>query len=99
MTTLPTQYAYTREIPGHQTGGIRVQEGDLLHDSRGETWTFESVSRQAYGNSTGRVLVSAACGDGLTPCAHAWHINGIERREFFPHVFNLYLGLENGEEA
>jgi hypothetical protein len=92
MTTLPEQYAYTRDT------GERVEPGALL-ESRGETWTFESVSRQAYGNSTGRVLVSAACGDGLTPCAHAWHIDGIERREFFPHVFNLYLGLENGEEA
>lgn len=91
------QYAYTREVPG-QSGGIRLQAGDLLHGSRGDTWTFDRVSRPAYGNSTGRVQVSAACGDGITPCTHRWHPDGIETREFFPSVFNLYLGDAEGNE-
>lgn len=89
---IPVQYAYRRDT------GERVQKGDLL-DSRGDTWTFEGVSRKAYGNSSGRVLVSAVCGYGLVPCMHSWHRDGIETREFFPHVFGLYLGYENGDQA
>lgn len=93
MNTQPQQFAF------HDGTGRMVQKGDLIESFRGETWTFESASRPAEGNSTGRVLVSAACGDGVTPCAHMWHTDGIERREFFPSVFRLYLGTEDGSEA
>lgn len=86
---IPVQYAYRRDT------GERVERGALLQGARDETWTFEGVSRKAYGHSTGRVLVSAACED----CTHSWHVDGIEKREFFPHVFGLYLGLADGTQA
>lgn len=89
------QYAFDR------TSGNQVFPGQTIQSSRDETWTFERVSRKAYGNSTGRVLVSAACEgeQGYGDCEHSWHKNGIETREFFPSVFDLYLGLADGTEA
>lgn len=90
------QYAYTREVPG-QSGGIRLQAGDTLHGSRGETWSFDRVSRPAYGNSTGRVQVSRPCTNHDDTPGHFW-CSGVETREFFPSVFNLYLGDANGVE-
>lgn len=93
MSTVPTQYAYRRDT------NERVEPGTLVESFRGETWTFDGVSRLANGNSTGRVAVSAACGDGITPCAHMWHRDGIERAEYYPSVFDLYLGDAKGVEA
>lgn len=89
-----TQYAF--RIPEDDKSELfPLVKGDLVESFRGETWTFEGVSREARGNSSGRVLVSAACED----CTHPWHRDGIERREFFPSVFDLYLGNEKGEKA
>lgn len=76
---------------------VRVEPGTLVNSFRGETWTFERVSRKAYGNSTGRILVSAACDDVV--CRHSWHKDGIVEREFYPSVFDLYLGTADGTEA
>lgn len=73
----------------YRADGTRVLAGDLINDFRGETWTFEGVSREAEGNSEGRVAVSAACED--VPCRHTWHRDGIERRDFYPSVFELSL--------
>jgi len=96
-TDIATQYAYTR------AGNIRVSPGTLLGEP-GEQWVFKSVSRKAYGSSSGRVLVERFCPDGHAvglgwECSHSWHENGIETREFFPSVFDLYLGTEDGTEA
>lgn len=103
MTALPAQYAYTRE------GNKRVRLNTILTSFRGEEWMFKGIARQAYGNSSGRVSMARPCPDayetgGHTPstmldCPHMWHRNGIEKSEFSPSVFELYLGLENGEEA
>lgn len=88
------QYAYDANT--HH----RVERGDLVESFRGETWTFEGVDRPAYGNSEGRVAVSAACDAGSDgQCPHTWHRDGIERREFYPSVFGLYLADASGEPA
>lgn len=87
-----TQHAYrtgTDEI---------VLPGALVESFRGETWTFEGIAREAHGNSSGRVRVSAACeGSNGLHCTHMWHRDGIEVREVFPSVFDLYLATEKSE--
>jgi hypothetical protein len=94
-----TQYAFRRP-EDDKSELFPLVKGDLVHDHRGDTWTFEAVSREAYGNSSGRVLVSAACEDSNGGyCHHLWHKDGMETREFFPHVFDLYLGYANGDQA
>jgi len=89
MNELPQQYAF------HADTHERVEKGALVQSFRDETWTFEGVSRPAGGNSTGRVAVSAACPD----CDHHWHRDGIDRQDFLPSVFDLYLGYEDGTKA
>lgn len=89
---IDVQYAYYSDAPG---GPAQVAPGTLLQSGSDETWTFVGVGRKAYGNSSGRVTVEAACED----CDHFWHPNGIETREFFPHVFGLYLGDAEGNEV
>lgn len=103
MSTISTdeQYAWrVNPLPGQD----HVISGETLISFRGETWVFKGVSRKAYGNSTGRVLVERFCPGGHAvgfgwECSHFWHENGIETREFFPSVFELYLGTEDGTEA
>lgn len=103
MSDIEPQYAYYTPDHWSKTGQeapaepVRVEPGTLINNFRGETWTYEGVSRKAYGNSSGRITVSAACDD--TPCRHADHRNGIERRAFYPSVFDLYLGTADGTEA
>lgn len=94
-----TQYAF--RIPEDDKSELfPLVKGDLVESSKGKTWTFESVSREAHGNSSGRVLVSAACDDSEGGyCHHLWHRDGIEQREFFPSVFDLYLGDEKGNQT
>lgn len=94
-----TQYAFRRPEDDKSEVSPLVP-GDLVESNRGETWTFVAVSREAHGNSSGRVLVTAACEDSNGGyCHHLWHRDGMETREFFPHVFGLYLGHENGDPA
>lgn len=96
------QYAWrVNPLPGQD----HVINGETVISFRGESFTFEGVSRGAYGNSSGRVAVSRLCADaydnghGGHDCVHMWHREGIERDDFFPSVFDLYLGDENGVEA
>lgn len=85
------QYAY------HRDSGERVAVGEEL-DQGG--WVYRGVDRPAYGNSTGRVGVSRVCPDAVDgECPHMWHRDGVQRREFFPSVFGLYLGDAEGNEA
>lgn len=85
------QYAYHRE------SGERVERGEVMdHDG----WVYVGVDRPAYGNSSGRVAVVRPCPDAVDgECVHMWHRGGVERREFFPSVFGLYLGDVDGNEA
>lgn len=105
MNNLPQQYAWTH-LEGEQAVSHRaLQRGDTIYSFRGEAFTFEGVTRPAYGNSSGRVAASRPCPEshetatGGRECTHCWHRNGIEWDEFFPSVFGLYLGDEKGEEA
>jgi hypothetical protein len=97
------QYAWTRPEGG--MANVRLQQGDSVVSFRGEQWFFEGVSQHAVGNSAGRVSVSRLCADAYTTsngqqdCPHMWHRNGIERQDFFPSVFGLYLGNAEGAEA
>jgi hypothetical protein len=104
-TSTGAQYAWAH-LEGEKAVTHRpLQTGDAVYDRDGQPWTFLSVSRKAVGNSTGRVAVSRPCADaydnghGGRECVHMWHRDGIERSEYFPSVFGLYLGLANGEEA
>lgn len=97
MTTLPAQYAWTRPTTAPGTP-IPLIEGDVLHDGRGGIWFFDRISRPAYGHSTGRVQVHRACQNHTSGPGHFW-CNGTETREFFPSVFDLYLGDCDGVEA
>lgn len=104
-TDIDTQYAWTHlegeKAPTHR----HLMAGDTVYDRDGTPWTFDRVSRKAYGNSTGRVQVSQYCPSAVQSrhngrtCVHPGHYNGKIVREFFPSVFGLYLGTENGEEA
>lgn len=90
------QFAYDAET--HE----RIQRNQVVTSFRGDEWIFKGVDRPAYGNSSGRVAVSRTCPDAYTTsggaqeCPHMWHRNGIDREEFFPSVFGLYLA-EPGE--
>lgn len=105
MTDLP-QYAFrvsARELPENDHA-VPLHRGDVVTSFRGEDYTFEGVTRPAYGNSSGRVVVSRPCPeaydtDGGRTCPHMWHRDGIERREYFPAVFDLYLGTLTGDPA
>ena len=100
---LTPQYAWTR--PENGMAAVRLQRGDSLTSSWGEQWFFEGVSQPARGNSSGRVAVSKECSDaydngyGGRECVHMWHRNGIERMDYYPSVFELYLGDAEGNEA
>ena len=105
--TLPQQYAYresAKDLPADDRPSP-LHRGDVVTSFRGEDFTFEGVSRPAYGNSSGRVAVSRVCPDaytnenGVRECPHMWHRGGIDRQEFFPSVFGLYLGDAEGNEA
>lgn len=110
MNNLPQQYAYrvsARELPANDRP-TPLHKGDVVTSFRGEDWSFGSVSRPAYGNSTGRVSVYRDCPDsydrspsqgGGRECVHMWHPGGVDVQEYFPSVFDLYLGTESGEEA
>jgi len=93
------QYAY------HCGSGERVTVGEEIVSFRGEHWTYAGVGRPAGGNSTGRVAVMRDCSDaydnghGGRECVHMWHRDGVERTEYFPSVFDLFLGDVNGVEA
>lgn len=99
------QYAYrVSPLPGQ----THVINGEPVISFRGETWTFVRVSRPAVGNSSGRILVRRPCPDaydrspsqgGGRECVHMWHPGGVETGEYFPHVFDLYLGDESGREC
>lgn len=90
---------------------VIVHTGELVTSFRGDEWTLEGVSRPAVGNSEGRIALERICPDArqgarydgrsraVIECPHMWHRNGIERREFYPSAFNLYLGTEDGGEA
>lgn len=102
--SLPQQYAYRRP-EDDKSEILALVPGDQVTSFRGEHWTFEGVARPAYGNSSGRVAVSRLCpdsyenGHGGRECVHMWHRDGIDREEFFPSVFDLYLGDRAGNEA
>lgn len=90
-----TQYAFDRDNPSRP-----IEAGDILTSGGGEQWAFECVSRPAAGHSTGRVTLYRQCPDARHgECPHFWHRNGVEEREFFPSVFDLFLGLADGTEA
>lgn len=74
------------QLISDSTGEV-IDPGTDVETFRGETWRFECISRTPDGASTGRVLLSAAC-EG---CTHAWHRDGIERREFFPSVVDATI--------
>jgi hypothetical protein len=99
------QYAWTHLEGEKAPSGRHLMTGDTVYSFRGEEWTFESVSRGAYGSSSGRVAVSRPCPDaydtsgGGRECVHMWHRYGIDRAEYFPSVFGLYLGDAEGNEA
>lgn len=101
-TDIATQYAFPVDPrPGHG----HIEHGEAVVSFRGDSWTYTGVARKAYGNSEGRVSVQRRCPDavdvpgGDPVCTHMWHYGGVEKREFFPSVFGLHLGTENGEEA
>lgn len=87
-----TQHAWVRSDETIVTG---VTAGDTVTSFHGEEWTFVAVSRPAQGSSTGRVRVRRDCPD----CDHYWHTGDVEYAEFFPGVFDLYLGDQYGMEA
>ena len=104
---IPAQYAYkvsAQELSPHDSPRP-VQRDQLVTSFRGEDWFFKGVSRKAYGSSEGRISVSRTCPDAYTTsngqqdCPHMWHVNGVDTQEYYPSVFGLYLGLENGEDA
>jgi len=96
---IPVQYAYDRE------SGKRVLRDQAIEDFRGEQWFFKGVDQQAHSGSGGKIAVTRTCPDAYTTsngqqdCPHSWHRNGVETGWYYPSVFELYLGLENGEEA
>jgi hypothetical protein len=99
------QYAWAH-LEGEQAVSHRaLVRGDVVYSVGGEPWYFGSVSRPAYGNSSGRVSVYRTCPDAYTTsngsqeCVHVWHRNGIDTQEYFPSVFGLYLGDAEGNEA
>lgn len=96
MEKLPEQYAWRKSsLPGQD----HVIEGEPVISFRGDTYTYIGVSRKAYGNSTGRVLVTRPCShDDHTSPGLSW-CKGEDRREFFPSVFDLYLGDAEGNEV
>lgn len=103
---LPQQYAWATGMDGERAPlGRALVRGDKIYSFRGEEFTFEGVDRPAYGNSSGRVAVSRPCADaydnghGGLECVHMWHRDGIERMDYFPSVFGLYLGDAEGNEA
>lgn len=97
------QYAWTDPTDG--MANVMLHRGDKVVSFRGEEFTFEGVDRYAYGSSEGRVAVSRRCsqaydnGHGGTECPHIWHRDGIDRQEYFPSVFGLYLGDAHGVKA
>ncbi len=97
------QYAWTDPTDG--MANVMLHRGDKVVSFRGEEYAFEGVARPAQGNSTGRVAVSRECPDaydngrGGIDCPHMWHVAAIERDDYFPSVFSLYLGDENGVKA
>lgn len=104
------QYAYRESanpLPANDKA-MPLEPGDVVTDFRGSDWFFAGVSREAQGNSTGRVMVRRTCPDaydrspslgGGKECTHMWHPGGVETQEYFPSVFDLYLGDENGVKA
>lgn len=93
----------TQQHAYREGSDIQLVPGQLVTSFRGERWEFAGVSRQAQGASTGRVAVQRLCpsayhvGTGdAHECPHMWHRNGMERSEYFPSVFNLYLSTEAG---
>lgn len=70
-------------------GGVEIEPGHLLDDGRGEMWSYVSVTRLPEGNSSGRIFVERECGHEKLngDCEGAYWCRGMDRREFFPHVF------------
>lgn len=72
--------------------GTQVMDGMELTSFRGKRYRFDRVSREAQGNSEGRVLVSRPCADAINgECPHFYHHNGRVVAEYFPSVFDLTL--------
>jgi hypothetical protein len=69
---------------------VEIDPGFKLDDGRGGTWSYVSVTRLPEGNSSGRIYVERPCGHVRedSECMGAYWCKGVERREFFPHVFD-----------
>lgn len=98
------QFAWTHLEGERAVSDRALKTGDVVYSFRGEAWSFVRVSREAAGNSTGRVQVERFCPDGHAvgngwECDHSWHRGGIETGEYYPSVFGLYLGDAEGEQA